>query len=85
MSGRNDSSRRAASAVLGIGLTGARLTALERRVLEECSPFAVVLFARNAESGTQLEDLIGELHKGKLVPKLETQETDMYLNPRRVR
>jgi len=32
-----------------------------------------------------LEDLISGLHRGKLVPKLETQETDMYLNPRRVR
>ena len=70
MSGRNDSSRRAASAVLGIGLTGARLTALERRVLEECSPFAVVLFARNAESGTQLEDLIGEVRDATPRPPL---------------
>ncbi len=39
----------------------------------------------NDECRAHLEDLIGELHKGKLVPKLETQETDMYLNPRRVR
>ncbi len=32
-----------------------------------------------------LADLIGNVHSGKFHPKLETQETDLYLNPRRVR
>ena len=32
-----------------------------------------------------LSDLYGEIKRGKLQPKLETQETDLYLNPRRVR
>ena len=32
-----------------------------------------------------LTDLYGNMKRGKLQPKLETQETDLYLNPRRVR
>ena len=32
-----------------------------------------------------LSDLYGSIKRGKLMPKLETQETDLYLNPRRVR
>ncbi len=32
-----------------------------------------------------LTDLYGGIKRGKLQPKLETQETDLYLNPRRVR
>lgn len=39
----------------------------------------------NDECQLHIQDLMGDLHKGKLIPKLETQETDMYLNPRRVR
>ncbi|MGK2860136.1 MAG: glycoside hydrolase family 3 N-terminal domain-containing protein [Thermoanaerobaculia bacterium] len=70
MSGRGDSSRRAAGAVLGIGLTGTRLTDVERRVLEECAPFAVVLFARNVESAPQLHDLIGAVRAAAPRPPL---------------
>ncbi len=61
MSGRNDSSSSAPGAVLGIGLGGLRLSDMERRVLAECAPFAVVLFVRNVESATQLHELIGEV------------------------
>jgi hypothetical protein len=32
-----------------------------------------------------LSDLYGDVKNGKLAPKLQTQETDLYLNPRRVR
>ncbi len=34
---------------------------------------------------SHLTDLHGSITKGKLQPKLETQETDLYMNPRRVR
>jgi hypothetical protein len=32
-----------------------------------------------------LTDLHSDVKRGKLLPKLETQETDLYMNPRRVR
>jgi hypothetical protein len=34
---------------------------------------------------THLTDLHSDVKRGKLLPKLETQETDLYMNPRRVR
>ncbi|MBI2215205.1 MAG: glycoside hydrolase family 3 protein [Acidobacteria bacterium] len=70
MSGRNDSSRERAGALLGVGLAGARLSELERRVLGERSPFAVVLFARNVESEEQLHALIAEVRAAAPVPPL---------------
>jgi beta-N-acetylhexosaminidase len=56
--------------MLGVGLAGTRLSDLERRVLAERSPFAVVLFARNVESAAQLHDLIGETRAAAPVPPL---------------
>src|SRR5687768_15233762 len=47
--------------VLGIGLTGKTLTDLERRILAERSPYAVVLFGRNIGSVEQLRDLVAEV------------------------
>jgi beta-N-acetylhexosaminidase len=47
--------------VLGIGLTGKTLTDLERRILRENTPYAVVLFGRNIGSVSQLRDLIAEV------------------------
>jgi beta-N-acetylhexosaminidase len=47
--------------VLGIGLTGRSLTELERRILRENTPYAVVLFGRNIGSVSQLRDLIAEV------------------------
>ncbi|HXG57812.1 MAG TPA: beta-N-acetylhexosaminidase [Thermoanaerobaculia bacterium] len=47
--------------LLGIGLTGKELTDLERRILAESSPFAVVLFGRNIGSPGQLLDLVREV------------------------
>lgn len=70
MSGRTDSDRDPAGALLGVGLAGPRLRDVERRVLAERSPFAVVLFARNVESATQLHDLIGELRAAAPRPPL---------------
>ena len=47
--------------IYGIGLTGKTLTALERAILAESSPYAVVLFGRNIGSAEQLKDLVAEV------------------------
>jgi beta-N-acetylhexosaminidase len=47
--------------ILGIGLAGKTLTALERRILAETSPYAVVLFGRNIDSPAHLKELVGEV------------------------
>lgn len=52
--------------ILGIGLTGKSLTDLEREILRERSPCAIVLFGRNIDSPGQLRDLIAEV---KSLPK----------------
>jgi beta-N-acetylhexosaminidase len=49
------------SEVLGIGLCGKSLTDLERRLLQEDTPYAVVLFGRNIESAEQLRELVREV------------------------
>ena len=49
------------SDILGIGLTDKSLTDLERRIIRDTSPYAVVLFGRNIESVAQLRDLIAEV------------------------
>ena len=47
--------------LFGIGLTGKSLTDLERRILRDSSPYAVVLFARNVDSAMQLRALVAEI------------------------
>jgi len=47
--------------VLGIGLTGKTLTDLERTLLRERPPYAVVLFGRNVEHAEQLRELVAEV------------------------
>ena len=47
--------------VLGIGLTGKSLTDLERKIISETSPYAVVLFGRNIADPRQLRDLIRQV------------------------
>jgi beta-N-acetylhexosaminidase len=47
--------------VFGIGLAGKSLSDLERSILRDSSPYAVVLFARNVESAEQLRDLVAEV------------------------
>ncbi|HEV8657066.1 MAG TPA: beta-N-acetylhexosaminidase [Thermoanaerobaculia bacterium] len=49
------------SEILGIGLSGKSLTDLERRILAETTPYAVVLFGRNIASEEQLCDLVREV------------------------
>jgi beta-N-acetylhexosaminidase len=54
--------------VLGIGLTGKHLTDLERRILRENTPYAVVLFGRNIGTPEEFVELVREvksLAKGK--------------------
>src|SRR5882672_12449004 len=47
--------------LLGIGLTGTSLTDLERRILRESTPYAVVLFGRNVGEAEELRELIAEI------------------------
>ena len=47
--------------ILGIGLTGRSLTDLERRILTEATPYAVVLFGRNIGGVEQFRDLVAEV------------------------
>lgn len=47
--------------LLGIGLTGKSLTDLERRILRETTPYAVVLFGRNVGEAAELRELIAEI------------------------
>src|SRR5438128_5876439 len=46
---------------LGIGLTDKPLTDLERRIIRDTSPYAVVLFGRNIAGPEQLCDLVREV------------------------
>ena len=39
----------------------------------------------NDECRNHLEDLVDDMHDGRVIPKLEHQETELYMNPRRVR
>ena len=39
----------------------------------------------NADCRHHLEDLVDDMHEGRVVPKLEHQEVELYMNPRRVR
>src|SRR5204862_5199007 len=47
--------------VLGIGLTGKSLTDLERKIITETSPYAIVLFGRNIGDPVQLRELVREV------------------------
>jgi beta-N-acetylhexosaminidase len=49
------------SEILGIGLAGKSLTDLERRILRETTPYAVVLFGRNVDTAEQLRELVREV------------------------
>ncbi|HEX3109100.1 MAG TPA: beta-N-acetylhexosaminidase [Thermoanaerobaculia bacterium] len=47
--------------LFAIGLTGQSITDLERRILTEASPYAVVLFGRNIGGAEQLRELVREI------------------------
>ncbi|HEY2321712.1 MAG TPA: beta-hexosaminidase, partial [Thermoanaerobaculia bacterium] len=47
--------------LFAIGLTGQSITDLERRILKDASPYAVVLFGRNIGGAEQLRELVREI------------------------
>src|SRR5512145_170349 len=56
--------------LFGIGLAGKTLTDLERRILAETGPYAVVLFGRNIDSAAHLKDLVAEVKSVAKIPPL---------------
>ncbi len=54
--------------ILGVGLTGRKLTELERVILRESPPYAVVLFGRNIEAVDQLRSLVEEIKSQSETP-----------------
>ena len=54
--------------VLGVGLTGTVLTELERRILRESPPYAVILFGRNVASVEQLRALVRDIKSQSETP-----------------
>jgi beta-N-acetylhexosaminidase len=56
--------------LLGIGLTAKSLTDLERRILRDASPYAVVLFGRNIGDAKQLRDLVAEVKSVAPIPPI---------------
>ena len=47
--------------LLGIGLTGTALTELERHIIVDVAPYAIVLFGRNVDTPQQLRELVAEI------------------------
>lgn len=58
------------SRIIGVGITGTTLTELERRILRETPPYAVVLFGRNVESADQLRELVADCKAQSSTPPL---------------
>jgi beta-N-acetylhexosaminidase len=58
------------SDLFGTGLTGKTLTDLERRILREAPPYAIVLFGRNIAAAEQLRELIAEIRATSARPPL---------------
>src|SRR5438874_1621590 len=56
--------------LLGIGITGKTLTDLERRIVRDSTPYAVVLFGRNIDSAKQLRELTREVKSLAKTPPL---------------
>ena len=47
--------------ILGIGLTGKSLTDLEKKIISQTNPYAIVLFGRNIADPKQLRELVREV------------------------
>src|SRR5688572_33318461 len=56
--------------VLGIGLAGKTLSPLEKDILAESTPYAVVLFGRNIDSAQHLRELVAEVKSVSKTPPL---------------
>src|SRR3954462_7659001 len=67
---RNATIQTMATDLLGIGITGKTLTDLERRILRDNTPYAVVLFGRNIADAAQLRELVREVKSLARVPPL---------------
>jgi len=65
MSGRNVSPEtlRAGGRHLGFGISGPVLTEDEKEILGAIAPAAIILFARNVESASQLRDLVASIRQ----------------------
>lgn len=61
--------------VLGVGITGQTLNDLERRILDEMTPYSVILFARNIDSEDQLVSLVRDIKSyGERPPLVVTDQ-----------
>lgn len=61
--------------VLGIGITGQTMNDLERRILDEMTPYSVILFARNIGSEEQLVSLVRDIKSyGERPPLVVTDQ-----------
>jgi beta-N-acetylhexosaminidase len=58
------------SRVIGVGITGTTLTDMEKQILRDTPPYAIVLFGRNVESEGQLRDLVAECKSFSSQPPL---------------
>jgi beta-N-acetylhexosaminidase len=56
--------------LLAIGLTGPALTELERQIIGDVTPYAIVLFGRNIESPRQLRELIAQIKSIAKIPPI---------------
>ena len=56
--------------LFGIGLAGKQLTPLERSILSDASPYAVVLFGRNIDSAAHLKELVEEVKSVSHTPPI---------------
>ncbi|MEO8036346.1 MAG: glycoside hydrolase family 3 N-terminal domain-containing protein [Acidobacteriota bacterium] len=56
--------------ILGIGITGETLTDLERRIIRDTTPYAVVLFGRNIHSVSQVLSLVADVKSLAATPPL---------------
>jgi beta-N-acetylhexosaminidase len=59
-----------AANLLGLGITGTTLTTLERKILRDAEPYAIILFSRNVEGATQLRELTAEIKSTSSTPPL---------------
>jgi beta-N-acetylhexosaminidase len=59
-----------ATDLLGIGITGTSLTDLERRIIRDSTPYAVVLFGRNIAEADQLRELVAEIKSLSSTPPI---------------
>src|SRR6266705_319696 len=56
--------------ILGVGVVGPKLSDLEKEILRETVPYAIVLFGRNVESAEQLLHLVTEIKEQSATPPI---------------